>query len=139
MLDDAKGPEERRQVSAASAKACASEFTAALIGRDIDAALALLTDDVVFFYSNGSVIRGKDPFAALMTASWKMVQDYKYTTLVSSWVAETDAAASVIYAFEWSGVAGGNPVSGGGRGTRVLSKAEGGWLICHEHLSAGQW
>ena len=126
-------------MSASSAKACASEFTAALIARDIDAALTLLTDDVVFFYSNGSVIRGRAAFAALMTASWAMVQDYKYTTLASEWVADTDTAASVIYAFEWSGVAGGNPVSGSGRGTRVFSKTTGSWLIVHEHLSTGQW
>ena len=99
---------------------CASEFTAALIRRDIKAALALLTDDVVFFYSNGSVIRGKDAFAALMTASWKVVQDYQYTTLDSSWVTETDAAASVIYAFEWSGHYG---VCGRGRRTAET----GGW------------
>ena len=127
-------------MTAASPQACAADFTAALVRRDIDAALALLTDDVVFFYSNGSVIRGKDAFAALMTASWKVVTDYSYKTLESAWAVETDTAASVIYAFEWSGKAGGNPVSGGGRGTRVLVKAaDRGWRIAHEHLSNGQW
>ena len=127
-------------MTAISAKECATEFTAALVRRDMDAALKLLTDDVVFFYSNGSVIRGKDAFAAVMTASWQIVTDYKYTTVDSTWAVETETAASVIYAFEWSGKAGDNPVSGGGRGTRVLTKAEdGGWLIAHEHLSNGKW
>ena len=98
-------------MTAVSAQACADEFTAALIRRDIDGAVALLTDDVVFFYSNGSVIHGKDAFATLMTASWKIVQDYKYSKLDSAWVLETDSAASIIYAFEWSGTVGGNAVS----------------------------
>jgi ketosteroid isomerase-like protein len=127
-------------LSAATPQACAAGFTAALIGRDIDGALGYLTDDVVFFYSNGSVIRGKDAFAALMAASWKIVENYRYATLYSTWTCETDEAAAVIYSFEWSGTAGGNPVSGAGRGTRVLVRTpDAGWRIAHEHLSAGQW
>ena len=127
-------------MTADSPQACATEFTAALIGRDIDAALALITDDVVFFYSNGSTILGKDAVAALMTASWQMVENYKYATLDSTWITQTPAAAAVIYSFEWSGTARGADVKGAGRGTRVFSKAPGsGWLIGHEHLSAGQW
>ena len=125
---------------AATPQACAADFTAALIARDIAAALALLSDDVVFFYSNGTAIRGKDAFAAVMTASWKLVENYQYSTLDSAWIVQSDAAAAVIYSFAWSGDARGQAVSGGGRGTRVLSKAPGaGWLIAHEHLSAGQW
>jgi ketosteroid isomerase-like protein len=123
-----------------SPQACATDFTAALVRRDIEAALALLTDDVVFFYSNGSVIRGRDAFASTMTANWKLVEDYKYETLESAWIAESDAAASVIYSFAWSGVARGQGVSGAGRGTRVLRRsADAGWQIAHEHLSTGQW
>jgi ketosteroid isomerase-like protein len=124
---------------AASAQACTADFTAALIRRDMDAALSLLTDDVIFFYSNGSVIVGKDAFASLMTASWKIVSDYEYSTIDSIWVAQSDAVASVIYSFAWSGMAGGNQVSGSGRGTRILSNDGAGWRISHEHLSTGQW
>lgn len=121
-------------------QACTAGFTAALIGRDIDSALAYLADGVVFFYSNGSVIRGKDAFAALMTANWKVVENYRYATPASTWISETDTAAAVIYSFEWSGTAGGGAVSGAGRGTRVLSNTpDAGWLISHEHLSNGQW
>jgi ketosteroid isomerase-like protein len=127
-------------VPADSAQACAADFTAALIGRDIDAALALLTDDVVFFYSNGTALRGKAAFAAAMTSSWKVVEDYEYATLDSTWVSESGDAAALIYSFVWSGVARGQRVSGSGRGTRVFSRAPGaGWRIAHEHLSAGQW
>lgn len=122
-----------------SAEACTAEFTAALIRRDMDAALELLTDDVVFFYSNGSVIKGKAAFASLMTASWKVISDYEYSTVDSIWIDRSETAACIIYSFAWTGTAGGDTVAGGGRGTRVLSNEGSGWRIAHEHLSAGQW
>lgn len=119
---------------------CMTAFTAALIRRDLDAALALLTDDVVLFYSNGTVIRGKDAFAAQMTASWAVIENYQYSTLDSAWVAEFDSAAAVIYSFAWSAVARGQDVSASGRGTRVFRRSpDVGWQIAHEHLSTGRW
>jgi ketosteroid isomerase-like protein len=126
-------------MAAQSAQTCTWEFTAFLLRKDMDAALTLLTDDVVFFYSNGSVIVGKDAFAAAMTANWNMVSDYKYSTLESKWIAQSETAASVIYSFAWSGIAQGKEVSGSGRGTRVFSNDGTGWRIAHEHLSTGQW
>ena len=118
-----------------------TDFTAALIRRDIDSALALLTDDVVFFYSNGTAIQGKDAFAATMMSNWKVVENYRYSTLESTWVAQSDAVAAVVYSFVWSGAVRGQDVSGSGRGTRVFCRgpADAGWLIAHEHLSTGQW
>jgi ketosteroid isomerase-like protein len=126
-------------MSASSPQACMTAFVDSLIRRDIDAALGLLTDDVVFFYSNGTALWGKQAFAATMTANWKLVSDYKYSTIDSLWLAETDAAAAVIYTFSWSGMAGGNSVSGGGRGTRIFRKERAEWRIAHEHLSTGGW
>jgi ketosteroid isomerase-like protein len=123
-----------------SPQACTAAFTAALIDRDIDAALALLSDDVVFFYSNGTAIRRKQDFASMMTSSWKTIEGYKYATLDATWVAQSDAAAAVIYRFAWSGAVRGQDVGGRGRATRVLCREPGsGWLIAHEHLSAGDW
>ena len=125
---------------AESPQVCTTDFTAALIRRDISGAVALLTDDVVFFYSNGTAVLGKDAFDAFMTASWKAIENYVYSTLDSTWVAQSDAAAAVIYSFAWSGTVRGGNVNGGGRGTRVFCRSPGsGWLIAHEHLSVGQW
>jgi ketosteroid isomerase-like protein len=45
-------------------------FVDSMIRRDLEAALSLLTDDVAFFYSNGSALWGKEAFAATMTANW---------------------------------------------------------------------
>jgi ketosteroid isomerase-like protein len=126
-------------MSVASPKDCMAAFVAALIRRDIDAALPLLTDDAVFFYSNGSSLWGKAAFAAAITASWTRVERYTYTTDEAVWLAESGSAAAVIYAFSWSGVVGGEDVVGGGRGTRVFRREADGWRIAHEHLSAGDW
>jgi ketosteroid isomerase-like protein len=118
---------------------CAAAFSAALIGHDMRAALALLTEDVVFFYSNGTVICGKEAFSAVMTASWSRVEDYRYATLASHWLVKSEAMASLIYRFEWSGRVQGQGVGGAGRGTRVFSRDSAGWRLAHEHLSAGGW
>jgi ketosteroid isomerase-like protein len=122
-----------------SAQACTADFTAALIARDMETALSLLTDDVIFFYSDGSTIVGKDSFSVLMTANWKMVIDYVYSTANPVWVAQTESAATVVYSFTWTGKVGDQAVGGAGRATRVLKNDGSGWCIAHEHLSAGDW
>jgi ketosteroid isomerase-like protein len=122
-----------------SPQACMASFVGALIRKDIGPALSLLTDDVVFFYSNGSAFWGKEAFAAAITANWKRIDRYRYTTDDSIWLAQSDTAAAVIYTYSWSGVADGKEISGGGRGTRIFRREPTGWRIAHEHLSAGQW
>jgi ketosteroid isomerase-like protein len=122
-----------------SPQTCMDSFVASLIRRDIDTALSLLTDDVVFFYSNGTALEGKEAFAATMTANWERIEEYRYTTDKSIWLADSETVAAVIYTFSWSGVSDGKPVSGSGRGTRLFRREPIGWRIAHEHLSSGQW
>jgi ketosteroid isomerase-like protein len=122
-----------------SPHACMDEFVAAMIRKDMDSALSLMTDDVVLFYSNGASLWGKEAFRSVMTANWKLIDNYNYRTLESVWLAQSDNVAAVTYTFAWSGVAGGRQVSGGGRGTRVFRRDTTGWRIAHEHLSNGQW
>jgi ketosteroid isomerase-like protein len=124
-------------MAAPSAQVCMSDFTAALLRRDIDAALGLLSDDALLFYSNGAVLRKTD-FASVMTSAWKVVEDYRYSTAHLRWIVETDAAAAAVYGFEWTGVARGQQVGGSGRATRLFEKGPDGWLLAHEHLSTGQ-
>lgn len=127
-------------MTATSPQACAADFTAALLARDIDAALALLADNVVFFFSNGATVVGKDAFAAWMTASWGMIENYRYESGDLDWLTQTETAAAVIYRFAFSATARGQDVSGAGRGTRVFARQpNGAWLMTHEHISNGQW
>jgi ketosteroid isomerase-like protein len=117
---------------------CNAAFTDALLRRDIAVALDLLSDDIVFFYSNGSAIVGKETFSKLMTANWEAVQDYEYAAADALWISQSDAVACVIYGFAWSGTVRGQTVQGSGRGTRILSNDGSGWRISHEHLSSGK-
>jgi ketosteroid isomerase-like protein len=126
-------------MAANSPQACTADFTAALIRRDMETALALLTEDVIFFYSNGSAVVGKDEFASLMTSSWKVVDDYAYSAADEVWVVESNTVASVIYSFTWTGKVRDQAIGGAGRATRVLRNDGSGWRIAHEHLSAGDW
>jgi ketosteroid isomerase-like protein len=127
-------------MNAQSPQECAAEFTAALIRQDIDNSRDLITEDVVFFYSNGAFLRGKDAFASMMTSNWKLISNYEYSSSASTWIAESDTIAAVIYSFSWSGEVRGEEVSGAGRGTRILRcDPDRGWLIAHEHLSSGQF
>ena len=71
-------------------------FVDALIRKDIDAALPLLTDDVALFYSNGSAVWGTEAFATAIMANWKRIEEYHYTTDDSIWVAQSDTAAAVM-------------------------------------------
>ena len=93
-------------MSNSSSQACMEEFVAAMIRKDMTA-LALLTDDVVFFYSNGSALWGKDAFRSTMSANWKLIDNYHYRTLESVWMAQSADTAALTYTFSWSGVAGG--------------------------------
>ncbi|WP_158883748.1 nuclear transport factor 2 family protein [Rhodanobacter sp. L36] len=124
---------------ASTPQECMTSFIDAMVRRDMAAALDLLANDVALFYSNGAALWGKEAFESAMTVNWKQVSNYKYSTLDSIWLAESETVASVIYTFSWSGNAGGKEVSGSGRGTRVFLKAGFGWLIAHEHLSTGAW
>ena len=130
---------ETGPVPANTPQACSVDFTAALIGQDMQTALTLLTNDVIFFYSNGSAIVGREAFSSLMTASWKMLHDYKYASANPVWVTHSDTAAAVIYSFAWKGRVRDQTVGGGGRGTRVMRNDGSGWRIAHEHLSTGDW
>ena len=126
-------------MTADSPQACATQFTDALVRRDIKAALARLTDEVVFFYSNGATIVGKDAFSALMTTSWKVVENDEYQSAESTWVAQTDDAAAVVYSFAWSGTARGTEIGANGRVAQAFSRQpDGSCRVTHEHLSNGQ-
>ncbi len=127
-------------ITAHTPQECASQFTAALLRRDIDAALALLAEEVVLFFSNETTIVGKANFATMMQAGWAVIENYKYESAASDWITQTDATAALIYKMTWSGVVRGTDVGGTGRGTRVFAKqADGRWLMTHEHISNGAW
>ena len=124
-------------MTASSARACMADFTAALLERNIEAALDLLADDALLFFGNGVIVR-KAGFAATMTSAWNVIENYAYATSGLDWLIESETAAVAVYGFHWSGLARGQAVGGSGRATRAFVDRGAGWLLAHEHLSAGE-
>ncbi len=124
---------------ATSPAQCLAAFVAALNAKDTDGALALLTDDVAFFYSNGAALWGKAAIREAIAENWRGIDRDNYTTHDPVWLAQSDSAAVVVYSFSWSGLSDGKEIGGRGRGTTALRREAGGWRIAHEHLSQGRW
>ncbi|MEJ1969288.1 MAG: DUF4440 domain-containing protein [Rhizomicrobium sp.] len=121
-----------------SPQACLGAFEGALQKGDLDAALAVLADDVVFFYSNGAAHWGKAAIRAAIQANWDSLDGDNYATRDHIWV-EGDAAAACLYSFSWTANMDGKDVGGKGRGTTVFRREPAGWRIASEHLSNGRW
>jgi ketosteroid isomerase-like protein len=123
----------------ATPQACMTAFVAALNAKDMDAALALLTEDAAFFYSNGSALWGKAAIREAIAANWASIDRDNYATHNPVWLAQSESAAVAVYGFSWSGLSDGKQIGGRGRGTSALRRESGGWRIAHEHLSQGRW
>jgi ketosteroid isomerase-like protein len=102
--------------------------------RDFDALAELIAADAVFWFSDGSH-RGLAEIRAAFDATWRALPEEIYWLDQLEWLAEGDLAAACAYRFNWRAVRNGEPISGTGRGTTVLSRSGGRWQIVHEHLS----
>jgi ketosteroid isomerase-like protein len=107
--------------------------------KDLDGAMALIADEAVYFWSNGSAMFGKAAIAEAMAANFAGTANDTYETLDVIWLVETDEVAACVFAFRWSGVIDGQPASGRGRGASVLRRIDGQWRTVHENLSQGAW
>ena len=107
--------------------------------KDLEGTMALIADEAVYFWSNGSAMFGKAEIAEGMKANFAGIQDDTYHVRDVVWIAEGDDIAACVFRFEWTGKVNGQPVSGRGRGATVLKRIDGKWRIAHENLSQGGW
>lgn len=101
---------------------------------DFDRLLPLLARDCTFYFSSGTH-RGLVEARAAFERTWRLIADEVYSVTEVQWVADGETSAACTYVFHWSGVVGGEPREGGGRGTSVFALRDGSWRIVHEHLS----
>ncbi len=92
-----------------------------------------VTDDAVFIFTENT-FAGKAAARAAFEKTFTLVQEEEYSIHDVSWTAVTDNMASCHYEYRWKGLIDGEKSSGGGRGTSILLKVDGRWLIAHEHL-----
>jgi ketosteroid isomerase-like protein len=101
---------------------------------DFDELTDLIASDAVFWFSDGSY-RGTAAIRTAFERTWRVLADERYWLDDLEWIAEAEAAAACLYQFNWEATIDGQRQSGAGRGTTVLSRNSGRWLIVHEHLS----
>jgi ketosteroid isomerase-like protein len=115
-------------------------YTRATDSHGLRAALALIDDDAVYFFSNKTVHLDKKAIEEMLTYSFGLIQDETYAISDLTWLARSEPVASCVYDFTWSGTVRGQPASGHGGGTTVLKRsANSTWRIIHEHLSGGRF
>lgn len=93
----------------------------------------LITDDAVFVFTEGTFV-GKAAAKAAFEKTFDLIKEEQFALREISWSAITDSMAACHYEFRWKGVIEGQAASGGGRGTSILVRKDGQWLIAHEHL-----
>jgi ketosteroid isomerase-like protein len=108
-------------------------YEAALVTHSWAAVEPLVHPDVAVTFSNGTH-RGKAEVEAAFRANFTLIADETYAISDVHWVARDERYAVCLYTFAWSGIIDGVPAQGGGRGTCVLKKEQGVWLLLTEHL-----
>ncbi|MDZ4402895.1 nuclear transport factor 2 family protein [Prosthecobacter sp.] len=92
-----------------------------------------VTEDAVFIFTEDTFV-GKAAAKAAFEKTVKLIENEVFSLHDIAWTAVTDDVATCHYEFRWKGLISGLEASGGGRGTSILRKVDGRWLIAHEHL-----
>lgn len=112
-------------------------YEAALGTQDWAQVEPLVHPDVTVTFSDGACHRGREAVGAAFSRNFASIEDERYALEDVEWVATGPCHAVCTYRFRWSGLVGGEPASGAGRGTSVLTNEGGSWLLLAEHLGPG--
>ncbi|SKA80846.1 protein of unknown function [Agreia bicolorata] len=112
-----------------------AEYERRTNAHDIDAWSELIAGDATYWFTNGTHV-GKRAIVDAVAYNFRVIEDETYRISDVEWVHRADDIAVVRYRFSWAGLQDGQPASGSGRGTNVMSRRDGRWQMTHEHLSA---
>ncbi|MBW2282179.1 MAG: nuclear transport factor 2 family protein [Deltaproteobacteria bacterium] len=113
------------------------EYEAANRSHDLERVLRLVHDDAVYWFSDGKSHCGRAAIARAIRSNFDTIEAEDYRIEDVAWLARDGDFPACTYRFVWSGVIGGTPASGAGRGTCVLARRADSWAVLHEHLSQG--
>ncbi|HUF38418.1 MAG TPA: nuclear transport factor 2 family protein [Anaerolineales bacterium] len=108
-------------------------YETALAAQDWDRIAPLIHEDCVATFTEAT-FRGKSEVEGAFKKTFALIRDEVYRLEEIQWLKETDDFAVLTYTFHWSGLIDGKPASGSGRGTSVLVREGGRWLLLAEHL-----
>jgi ketosteroid isomerase-like protein len=109
-------------------------YEAVLATQDWERVSPLIHKYACVTFSNGQTFRGKRAVRSAFERNFTLIQDEHYAITDLHWVKKTVDFAVCLYTFHWSGLIHEEPVSGSGRGTSVIVKHGGKWLLLAEHL-----
>ena len=89
--------------------------------------------DAVFIFTEDPFI-GHAAAKAAFEKTFKLIENEVFSLHDIVWTVITEDVATCHYEFRWKGLINGQESSGGGRGTTILRKVDGQWLVAHEHL-----
>jgi len=101
---------------------------------DFGELVPLIADDATYWFTEGSY-HGIVAIRGAIERTFTTILDEVYRIEDLEWVAVTDNLAVCRYRFRWTGTVDGEPASGQGRGTNVVTRHNGEWKMLHEHLS----
>lgn len=102
---------------------------------DFDLLAPLIAADATFWFSEGSY-SGHAAIRAAFERTWAALHNDTYQLSDRRWIAAGEDVAACSYRFSWTTTIDGQPRSGSGRGTTILRRDAGIWLIAHEQLMA---
>jgi ketosteroid isomerase-like protein len=112
------------------------QYESALAAQDWGVVSPLIHKDACVTFSNGCVFRGKNAIQTAFENNFTQIQEEEYSISDIYWVKKSDVYAVCLYSYYWSGLISGEPASGSGKGTSVIIKENGIWLLLVEHLGS---
>jgi ketosteroid isomerase-like protein len=110
-----------------------SAYVEALNAHSWDRIAPHVAADAVFIFTEDTFI-GHTEAKAAFEKTFKLIENEVFSLHDIVWTVVTEDVATCHYEFRWKGLISGQESSGGGRGTTILRKVDGRWLVAHEHL-----
>ncbi len=134
MLQDACGFNLTKGDIVLSSTEFIKQYEAALGTQDWTTVAPLISDEAVVIFSDGSLHAGKDAIRIAYERNFDAIKNEAYRIENVRWLLQTPDSAAYMFDFFWAGVFQGRDASGSGRGTAVLERRSGRWMLAGEQL-----
>ncbi|MBY0688737.1 GNAT family N-acetyltransferase [Microbacterium marinilacus] len=111
-----------------------TEYARLTDAHDLRRLAPLIAADATYWFTDGSHT-GRDEILRAIALTFDTIPDEDYVITDIEWVAASLDLAVARYRFSWRGTVHGEAAEGARRGTNVMMRRAGSWVMTHEHLS----